>query len=323
MPELRRTQPSPALLAIGATLLIAACMSSESVLFEEPPVTNSPANVAGSGGSASGASSGGALASSGGTGASGAPSSAAGAPSGGALAVGGAGAGGEAGQSGAELPADILDLRSWQLSLPVPSASDAERPTEVRQPQLSTFALGPFFTLNGGGDGVLFRAPAGGVTAEDSNDPSTVLRETTYGGAQLAAWSTRVGSHSLLIRQAIVALPADGSRAIVGAIRHRDRESVRIRLDQKRLFVEAEGEEPALLEADYRLGTPFTVKLVAGASTIAVYYEDLGFPKLTVPRQADDCYFEAGVQLQTKQERVGADAYAEVVIWQLQLEHGP
>lgn len=127
---------------------------------------------------------------------------------------------------------------------------------------------------------------------------------------------------------------------------------MRICLEQERLFVEGDdGKELALLEASYELGTPFTVKastansrtaarvsrgsrsgassrgatsLVAGASTTAVYYEDLGFPKLTLARNADDCYFQAGVQLPALRERAEpAGGHAEVRISNLQLEHWP
>lgn len=207
--SLRRCQPRFAAL-LAATALHSACTRSESVLFEDVPTTGASAHHAGVGAaSLSGSASGGAPAA---AGLSGAAAMTAGTHSGGSLGVAGTGsagaeAGGEAGQRAAEFPADILDLTRWQLSLPIPSASEPEHPTETIQPQRGSFALAPSFTLSAARDGVLLRATAGDVSVRDSSATGTLLRETAYGGAQLAAWSTRVGQHPLFIRPAILALP--------------------------------------------------------------------------------------------------------------------
>jgi hypothetical protein len=119
-------------------------------------------------------------------------------------------------------------------------------------------------------------------------------------------------------------LPVVKPHAVAGQIHDSSNDVVRIRLEGERLLVEGGGEELAVLNPHYQLGTEFTVKLTASASTVAVYYEDLSFPKVTLARDADECYFKAGVSTQSNVERGDApEAFAEVVIRELVIEHRP
>jgi len=67
----------------------------------------------------------------------------------------------------ASVPADLLDLTSWKLTLPE-DTPHAGSPDEIRQPELATFAREPFFMLNEARDGVVFRAPVEGATTSGS-----------------------------------------------------------------------------------------------------------------------------------------------------------
>jgi poly(beta-D-mannuronate) lyase len=219
----------------------------------------------------------------------------------------------------AQLPAEVLDLLDWKLTLPV--AGDApDEPREVLQPELASFTLDPWFVVAGGG--VRFRADAGGVTTSNSGYPRSELREMTGGGLEPAAWSTTEGVHTLTITQAITHLPDVKPHVVAGQIHDAGDDVVMIRLEDTYLFVEGGGDELGVLDPDYQLGDEFTVRLRAGGGTIDIYYEDLGTPAVSVARDAAGCYFKAGVYTQSNPDK-GDDpaAYGEVVISALSVTH--
>ena len=224
------------------------------------------------------------------------------------------------GGAGARLPAEILNLDDWKLTLPVGDPGD---PQEVLQPALSTFVLPPFFHPAPGGDAVVFRAPVGGATTSGSSYPRSELREMTAGGAEKAAWSTTEGTHTMEITQAVTATPPVKPHVVAGQIHDANDDVVMIRLEGPRLFVEAEGTEVEVLDPGYVLGTPFRVKIEATAGFISIFYEDMLTPKVVLPRDRDGCYFKAGVYTQSNPSKGDApDAYGEVWIYDLTVTHG-
>ncbi len=224
------------------------------------------------------------------------------------------------GTAGARLPADILNLDDWKLTLPV---GEPGAPQEVLQPELSTFSLPPFFHPAPGGDAVVFRAPVGGVTTSGSSYPRSELREMTASGVEKAAWSTTEGTHTMEIAQAVTATPPVKPHVVAGQIHDANDDVVMIRLEGPRLFVEAEGTEVEVLDPNYVLGTPFRVKIEAAAGFISVFYEDMLTPKVVLPRDRDGCYFKAGVYTQSNPSKGDAPgAYGEVWIYDLTVTHG-
>ncbi|HWB79021.1 MAG TPA: polysaccharide lyase family 7 protein [Nannocystaceae bacterium] len=220
----------------------------------------------------------------------------------------------------AMLPAELLDLSDWKLTLPIGSRRDPESPREVLQPELATFAIDPWFVLDG--DAVRFRAHAGGVTTSSSGYPRSELREMSNDGADEAAWSTSSGVHTMTITQTILQLPEVKPHVVAGQIHDADDDVVMIRLEGEHLFVEGGGDELGDLDAAYQLGTEFTVQLVAHDGTIDVYYEDLATPAVSVARDVDGCYFKAGVYTQSNEEQGDApEAYGEVAIRELVVTH--
>jgi Alginate lyase len=223
----------------------------------------------------------------------------------------------------ATVPAELLELSAWKLTLPIGSRREPDEPREVLQPELATFSIDPFFELTAEADAVIFQANAGGVTTSNSGYPRSELREMTADGADEAAWSTSAGTHTLTITQAITHLPDEKPHVVAGQIHDAEDDIVMIRLEGDRLFVEGDGEELGLLDDAYVLGTVFTVQMSAHDGMIDVYYEDLGTPAVTVAREVEGCYFKAGVYTQSNEEQGDApDAYGEVVIHELVLEHG-
>ena len=76
-------------------------------------------------------------------------------------------------QGAADKPGDLLDLGNWFLTLPVGPAGD---PDSIDQPELLDYRS-EWFDLTPDGTGVVFRAPAGGVTTKNSKYPRSELRE--------------------------------------------------------------------------------------------------------------------------------------------------
>ncbi len=221
----------------------------------------------------------------------------------------------------ATLPAQVLDLSAWKLTLPVEGKSNGS-PREVLQPELASFSLAPYFRVTDAGDAVVFRAPAGGFTTSGSSYPRSELREMTADGRGLASWSTTQGTHTLVVEQTITSKPVVKAHVVAGQIHDAEDDVVMIRLEGERLFVERDGDEAGLLDANYVLGTPMTVKLVASGGQIQVFYNDLTTPRVVVPVDASGCYFKAGAYTQSNASKGDApDAAGEVVITSLTLSH--
>lgn len=222
-------------------------------------------------------------------------------------------------QGAPDLPSQVLDLANWKLTLPLPD-KDGGGPLEVAQPELAEFEVDPWFLAEG--DHVRFRAHAGGATTSGSHYPRSELREMTADGAEKASWSTTEGVHTLTIVQAITHLPVAKPQVVAGQIHDAADDVVMIRLEGSRLFVEGGGEDLGELDADYVLGDLFTVRIEAGDGRIDVTYGDDAGPAVSVPADAEGCYFKAGVYTQSNPERGDdPDAYGEVELHDLQVTH--
>lgn len=226
--------------------------------------------------------------------------------------------GGDTDGAAATLPGQVLDLTNWYLTLPFGEQGD---PTLIHQPELETYSHDPHFHV-GDGDVVVFNANAGGVTTSGSHFPRSELREMTDGGAEKAAWSTTDGVHTMTIVQAITHLPEVVPHVVAGQIHDADEYVLLVRLDGERLWVKSGGSEVGVLDADYRLGDEFTLRLTAANGWLDVYYNDLETPAVRLPYETTGCYFKAGSYLQSNTEYGDApDAYAEVEIRELVVTH--
>jgi len=215
------------------------------------------------------------------------------------------------------LPAGKLNLTNWKLTLPIDKDKD-DSSDEIKQPQLSSFELAPYFITTP--DGVAFRANAGGATTDNSGYPRSELREMTDNGRKRASWSNETGSHTMIIKQAITHLPVVKPELVAGQIHDDSDDIVMIRLEKNRLFVEADGNNIGDLELDYRLGTVFTVKIVAENGTIKVFYDDT--LKVTYDKQGSDYYFKAGCYTQSNVDKGDESAaYGEVILYDLSVSH--
>ncbi|GAA0922774.1 polysaccharide lyase family 7 protein [Pseudonocardia zijingensis] len=214
-------------------------------------------------------------------------------------------------------PATVLNLANWKLTLPTGQEGE---PEEIHPPALLSFS-GDWFRLNDTGDGVVFTAPAGGVTTSGSSYPRAELRELD--GGELASWSNRTGTHTMQLREAITRLPEVKPHVVAAQIHDAENDVLMVRLEDTHLFVEyADGEGEFTLDDDYQLGTPYDLRITAQDGRVQVAYN--GEVKGDVALAGEGWYFKAGTYTQSNPERGDApDAAGEVVIYALDVTHTP
>ncbi|MEZ4288906.1 MAG: polysaccharide lyase family 7 protein [Polyangiales bacterium] len=220
--------------------------------------------------------------------------------------------------STAMVPADVVDLTNWKLTLPIGSSG----PDEIKQPTLDDYTINPYFYVDKAKMAVVFRAHAGGVTTSGSGYPRSELREMANGGKDKASWSTTSGVHTMTTRQAITHLPVVKPHVVVAQIHDAGDDVIMVRLEGKHLFVEGGGDELGTLDSNYQLGTVFDLKIVASGGKIAVYFNDMSRPAVTTSVSTSGCYFKAGVYTQSNTSKGdAASAYGEAVLYRLGISH--
>ncbi len=220
-----------------------------------------------------------------------------------------------------KLPAGLLDFSSWKLTLPTDTQRQG-RADEISTPDLQYFSHPEFFFINSSGDGVAFRAPCGGKTTKGSKYPRSELREMTESGKKRAAWSTDDNKfHEMTVKLAVTHTPAKKKHVVCAQIHDKTDDVLMVRLEGKKLFIERNSLEEIPLDDDYNLGTPFEIKIQTGKGKIKLWFN--GKQKLDWGKSSNECYFKAGCYTQSNTNRGDkADSYGEVVIYQVQVEHG-
>ena len=223
--------------------------------------------------------------------------------------------------SGSVLPARILNLTNWELTLPVDADGQTdERAAEVRQPALNSYQHPTWFLANAAGTGVVFRAHANGAkTSTNTKYARSELREMTSSYSN-ASWSPGSGTHTMTLTQAITRLPGTSKPELVaGQIHDGSDDVLQVRLEGRRLFLSLDnGEDEVDLTTSYALGAQFTVRISASSSGISVTYN--GTPKLTNFRPGNSSsgwYFKAGCYTQSNE----SGTYSEVVVYGLSVAH--
>lgn len=220
-------------------------------------------------------------------------------------------------------PSQILNLTNWKLTLPYGPLNDA---TEIKQPQLADFSDNPWFIASVTQDALIFRAPVNGSTTENSEYPRSELREMTNNGRSEAGWNTAVGKHTMVLDQAITAVPRTKKQIVAGQIHDGKDDVIVIRLDHPKLYVNVDGQNQKVLDSSYRLGRKFTIKFEVEGDKTKVYYNDSSTPLYTLSKAYSGAYFKAGVYTQSNCGIEGAkfcneSNYGEVAIYNLQVYH--
>jgi Alginate lyase len=218
-------------------------------------------------------------------------------------------------QGAADRPGDLLDLENWFLTLPIGPDGD---PDSIDQPELLDYRS-EWFDLTPDGTGVVFRAPAGGVTTKNSKYPRSELREMN--GEDKAAWSNTEGTHTLETRQAIAEVPRTKPEVVSAQIHDGGDDVLQIRLEGPTLVAQYDdGREQIVIDPAYRLGTPYDLRVEAANGRIIVFYN--GEQRAEIERSGSSWYWKIGAYTQSNPER-GDDADSEgvVVVYSLSIEH--
>ena len=221
-------------------------------------------------------------------------------------------------------PANVLDLANWKLNIPLDEDRDG-RSDEIKQPKLATYSIDPWFQNNATNTGVVFRAHCGGITTIGSGYPRSELREMANNGKSGANWSSDAGTHTMEIEQAITHLPNVKPHIVAAQIHDADDDVIVFRLEGKKLFIDHNGADGAVLTKNYELGTKFKVRFEVADGPVKSYYNDVLVE--TYPVHFSGAYFKAGAYVQSncqgrkKVAGESCDAYGEVVIYKLRVTH--
>jgi hypothetical protein len=217
---------------------------------------------------------------------------------------------------GGGVPADRLNLSNWKITLPIGSAGS---PTQVKQPQLASYSIDPWFINDPGGAGVRLRAAVNGVTTSGSRYPRSELREMTNNGTANASWSSTSGTHTMVINEAITALPAVKPHVVAGQIHDANGDVMVFRLEGSSLYLtNGDTSHYKLVTSNYVLGTPFEAKFVVSGGLVRAYYN--GVLQTTLAKSFSGAYFMAGTYTQancSNSSPCSSSNYGQVVIYSL------
>jgi hypothetical protein len=215
----------------------------------------------------------------------------------------------------ADVPAQLLDLSNWKLTLPT---GEEGGPEELLAGALSGFS-NEFFKLNDSRDGVVFTAKVGGATTQNSHYPRSELREMQ--GGEKASWSNPGGTHTLEVREAIVATPPVKPEVVAAQIHDGEDDVLQIRLEGERLSVQSDdGQTETVLDPAYELGSPFDVKIVAVDGRIDVFHN--GEKKAELAKSGTGWYFKVGAYVQSSVEKGDAEGTpGAVAVYSLKVTH--
>lgn len=228
---------------------------------------------------------------------------------------------GEDGGSGVcSYPADVLNLTNWKVTLPTGSSGS---PTEIKQPALDTYTIDPYFKATSSCDGVQFQAPVNGVTTSGSSYPRSELREMANNGSSNASWSSNSGTHTLVIEQAITALPNTKPHVVAGQIHDSSDDVTVFRLEGSSLYVtNGNTTHHKLITSSYVLGTRFQAKFVVSGGQIKAYYN--GLLQTTLSKSFSGGYFKAGAYTQancSNSSPCSSTNYGQVIIYSVTVTH--
>ncbi len=221
-------------------------------------------------------------------------------------------------------PSQVFDLTNWKETLPI---GQSGHPVEVRQPELATYKIDPWFVVGATGSAIRFRAPVNGVTTKGSHYPRSELREMTNRGKDNASWSSKSGTHTMIIDEAVTAVPKLKKHVVAGQIHDASDDIIVIRLEYPNLYVNVDGKNVFKLDSSYTLGKRFTVKFVVHDNKTQVYYNGSSDPVYTLSKSYSSSYFKAGAYTQSNCLRelsplfCNSNDYGEVMIYNLLVTH--
>ena len=223
----------------------------------------------------------------------------------------------------AHVPADVLNLTNWYITLPI-AGSSATSPKTVNQPELATYTIDPWFHLSADKTGVVFHVNHGGISTSNSANPRSELREMTNNGASMASWSSTSGTSTMEIKQKVTHLTTVKPQVVVGQIHDANDDVSVFRLEGSSLYITDGNTTHAHLVTDsYTLGTVFTVKFEVSGGVIKYYYNGQLLP-YTQSKSFSGAYFKAGNYLQSNPSTAPSEstsAFSEVEVYSVTVTH--
>lgn len=237
--------------------------------------------------------------------------------------------GGGGGTTDCDVPADVLDLSNWKITIPYSNTSgtsdgNTNNATEIDQPALDNYELNPEFT-NSGCDYVQFRAHAGGATTNGSGYPRSELREMVADGSDEIEWSSGSGTHEMEVRLRVTHLPVEKPHITIAQIHDGDDDVITFRLEGEKLFMEIDGSDGSTADSSYSLGEIVTLKFVVSNNQTRAYYN--GSLVETLNQSYSGAYFKTGAYVQSAcggsndVDGESCSAYGEVEIFDVSVSH--
>lgn len=225
--------------------------------------------------------------------------------------------GGGGGGGNCTYPADVLNLRNWYIGLPI---GESESPKNVKQPELATYKVDPWFVPTADCTGVQFRAAVNGVTTSGSSYPRSELREMN--GSSMASWSSTSGTHTLTVRTTVTRLPNTKPHIVVAQIHDADDDVSVFRVEGSDLYLTNGDDTHYKRIGSYSLGTQIEVKFVVSGGQIKAYYN--GSQVATISKSLSGGYFKAGAYTQANcgnSSPCSSSNYGQTVIRGLTVTH--
>ena len=140
-------------------------------------------------------------------------------------------------------------------------------------------------------------------------------------GSQKAAWSNKSGTHVFDVREAFTKLPGKKPEVVGVQIRDGEDDVMQVRLEGQKLMVQYhDGKSEAMLDPNYKLGTPFDVRVVAAGGKVDVLYN--GQKKAELPLAGSGWYWKVGAYVQSNGSKGdGASSTGEVVVYKADVKH--
>lgn len=207
--------------------------------------------------------------------------------------------------------AAIINLSNWYLTLPV------GKPDTIHQPALDSYSS-EWFHLEG--DGLVFKANAGGATTAHSAFPRSELREMI--NSKNASWSNSKGISTLEGEYSIKSNLVKRNQVVFNQVHDSSSDVFECAFDNGKLVILYNNKKSVVvLEPNYVEGTKFTSKIEAKNGKFYVSYN--GVLKATISKKSKGDYFKTGAYLQTNPSKYGESpqASAEVTIYSLQVVH--
>lgn len=231
------------------------------------------------------------------------------------------------------VPAQVLDLSDWKLTL---SVGVKDHPLEVKQPELATYEHPKDFYVRNGL--VYFRTPANGYTTSGSSYPRTELREMNPDGSK-AEWSNKSGIHRLSGTLLVDALPPVKPEVVLAQAHDDDDDVVMLRfigikpssgpITHGKVYAEfslgkGQGSEKKILAERVALRSEFSYTITADREGFSVGFLAPGASGWRHQSKfiiRDDCYFKAGMYLQSNTKYDAGYAFGQSGYRALSIQH--